>query len=195
MGKGYRLEHTVETEIMKVADQTLDMPFHTRTYRVPTSGAMRGEKGDVRTKIPWDVPVQFMIECKDRRQETKKQGRIVRIEKLWLTKCWAEAESEKMMPMFIFAFKGAMRRRIWCVLRTSDYDASGLWSAFKGSEMPGRPVTETEKSLIVSLDEINTYGNSTTANVRRFRHEDLIFMQFDIFLATLAVRLGKDETV
>lgn len=115
--KGYRLEHDLEAKLMALAGQTLDIPIHKRTYRVPTSGAMRGEKGDVRTNLP-NLPYQFTIECKDRKIITQRHGRVFRLSKAWLDKAWAEAHNEERWPMFVIAFKGSMRDRVWCILDT-----------------------------------------------------------------------------
>jgi hypothetical protein len=161
MGKGYRLEHCIESEFMRLASQTLDMPIHQRTYRVPTSGAMRGEKGDVRTNLP-QLKTQFTIECKDRRQITKKNGRIFRLSQAWIDKAWAEAGAENRWPMFVIAFKGSMQDRIWCVLDTEIY-AHIFESARSDS---GVQITFKKKSYILIQNDLKGHDHIGFGNGR-----------------------------
>jgi len=111
--KGYGFEHEIERALMDVCNQTPDMQLSQRTYRVPTSGAMRGEKGDIRTRFPWDSK-QWMIECKARRQKSVK-GSYIRLEKAWFKKCEEEAKEVGMIPVLAFSFKGKTKNRIWFI--------------------------------------------------------------------------------
>ena len=112
--KGYKLENDIENFLLKLAEQSRDLPMWKRCHRVPQSGAIRGEKGDV---ISVDVPFfdkQLMFECK-RRKERLKTGMLFTLPERWLTKNEDEAYSYELRPIFVGAFTSARHWRMFVV--------------------------------------------------------------------------------
>lgn len=127
MHKGYALEHDIEQYFLDVDGKTRDMAIigetgHIqRTFRVPNSGALAALKGDVRTSIPW-LPQQIMVECKHRRCRLAGNKMAYHMDMTVVQKNIDEADAAGMMPVFVFAFKGAMKNRIQAILRTKDWE-------------------------------------------------------------------------
>ena len=172
--KGYGLEHYVEQSILKKSKQDLSISLFHRTYRVPSSGAIRGEKGDVKTNIPWKFDFQFMIECKDRKCVNKKDGYIFRLNLNWVTKNVKEAIEDKRKPLFVFAFKGSKTDRVWCLFLKTDY-----FLLFKN------PVIKTDikikrKSLVLVKNKIKNF---------MLLLNEYVLVNFDLFLKVIEENL------
>ena len=130
--RGYIFESEIEDFFLGLTNQKKSDPilkanktgmiYLNRSFRIPTSGALDGMKGDILTAIPW-LPKQFKVECKIRREKTKKEGRIFRLELDWVRKNNEEAEEDNQIPILTFAFKGdTTGNRVWWLLRNYDYD-------------------------------------------------------------------------
>ena len=128
MNKGYLFERECELWFCEVAGQDPKESPDKRSYRTPSSGAIRGIKGDIRTKIDF-LPSQLLVECKARGSETKKDGSIVRLEKEWFTKAAEEAEAEGCIPVVLISFKGSRQCRIWAALTRQDCEKLKIPSA------------------------------------------------------------------
>jgi hypothetical protein len=129
--KGYAFESEIEDFFLSLTGQTKQDPILkadsrglikvNRSFRIPTSGAMESMKGDILTAIPW-LPKQLKVECKARTDETKKEGRMIVIEKEWIIKNNEEARVDNQIPILTFSIKGVREGRIWWLLRQTDFD-------------------------------------------------------------------------
>jgi hypothetical protein len=124
--RGYGLEHETEIYFLDLNGQTNKDPIINakkgtinRTFRVPASGALAALKGDVRTAIPW-IKRQIMVECKDKRKKSKDGSQFYRMKMDIVQKNIEEAEAAEMLPVFLFAYKGAMFNRKQVVMRQKD---------------------------------------------------------------------------
>lgn len=128
--KGYIFESEIEDFFLALTNQKKKDPIlktdHTgmirvnRTFRIPTSGAMESMKGDVLTAIPW-LPKQMKVECKNRRERTKKDGPIFSIEIDWIEKNNAEAAADRQLPVLTLKFKRTPTHRVWWLMRERDF--------------------------------------------------------------------------
>jgi hypothetical protein len=125
--RGYGLEHETEIYFLDLNGQTNKDPIIGqtgnigRTFRVPASGALAALKGDVRTAIPW-IKKQIMVECKDKRKKSADGSQFYRLRMDIVQKNIEEAKAANMIPVFLFAYKGAMFNRKQVVMRRKDLE-------------------------------------------------------------------------
>jgi hypothetical protein len=125
--RGYGLEHETEIYFLDLNGQTNKDPIIGqtgsigRTFRVPASGALAALKGDVRTAIPW-LKKQIMVECKDKRKKSADGSQFYRLKMDIVQKNIEEAQAANMIPVFLFAYKGAMFNRKQVVMRKKDLE-------------------------------------------------------------------------
>jgi hypothetical protein len=168
--RGYGLEHEIEQYFLQYGDQTAQMPFEQRTFRVPFSGMMASLKGDVRTHISW-LPKQFIIECKERKTVTKKKGQVFRLPKEWLLKLEEEAKIDDRIPILIFSFKGARNCRLNVIVNDSFINTFGV--GFKNRLNSSKPYEFKKKCYIFVKDSF------TEASI--FDLDGYIVMSWKIF--------------
>lgn len=117
--KGYPFEHSIEEDLLQLGEQKRETPLFERSHRIPTSGAARGMKGDVRSNIPWLRP-HWIIECKHHRQSLAAGSSYKFYEKDWLD-LQRDAASygtpKDYAPVFIFCFKGQKNASYCCMSR------------------------------------------------------------------------------
>jgi hypothetical protein len=121
MNKGYPLEHEIEQWVLNIEGKTLDESLESRSFRVPYSGALRGFKGDVRTRIT-KLPKQLLIECKARKEKSKGESKSFRIIKEWLDKNYDDAVKENMWSVVIISFKGSTKNRLHAIIPLDHFE-------------------------------------------------------------------------
>jgi len=113
--RGYALENQTENFLLTLADQSRDLPMSLRSHRITSSGAMRGDKGDViSVGIPF-LSKQLLFECK-RRKESTKGGMSFTLPEAWLTKNEGEANMYNCTPIFLGAFTSGAKWRKFIVV-------------------------------------------------------------------------------
>ena len=114
--KGYPFESSIEAWALQLEGKTRDDNMEERSIRVPTSGAMRGMNGDIRTRFHW-LDKQLLVECKSRQNaSSKKDVRSIRLEKEWLDKNYEEAIKDKRLSAVIINYKATKHNRIHVVM-------------------------------------------------------------------------------
>lgn len=116
---GKRLESEIEDHFLTLTGQTRHDDVRFRTHRIANSGSMDSDKGDIITIIPFLVK-QLLIECKRRASNTKKDGPIIDIPFLWLTKIEEEATNRRCLPIVTFGYKGPREKRLQTICRCKD---------------------------------------------------------------------------
>lgn len=116
---GKAFESEIEKDLMDLVGQTRDGDARFRTRRIFSSGNAMSDKGDVITCID-QLPKQILIECKRRRTKSKKQGVFFSLDYSWLDKIKEEAERRGCIPLFVFAFTGVKKNRIWAMYQISN---------------------------------------------------------------------------
>jgi hypothetical protein len=113
---GYPFEHLIESWALSLENKTINGNMEERSIRVPTSGAMRGMNGDIRTRFPF-LDKQLLIECKSRQNASTKAGiRSVRLEKEWLDKNYEESIKDKRLSVVMINYKATKHNRIHVVM-------------------------------------------------------------------------------
>lgn len=103
--KGYDLEHWVERFFLDLFKISSKSPVLSETgkilrpFRVPSSGALSCLKGDV--IVPNFLGQTLVIECKRRKERTKKRGYQFSLRLDWLKKIQEEAKDS--VPVFVFS--------------------------------------------------------------------------------------------
>jgi len=113
--RGYQLESFIERFLLDLADQKRDTAMSLRCHRITSSGAMRGDRGDV---ISVNIPFfdkQLLFECK-RRKERLKQGMGFTLPESWLIKNETEAKEYDCHAIFVGAFTAAQTNRMFVVV-------------------------------------------------------------------------------
>lgn len=115
--KGYAFESSIEKLFLRLAGQSRDLPLFERVHRIPSSGAMRGAKGDILVpNIPW-LGKTWCIEAKHYRQGSKRAGPSYRFQ----LRDWRDIERDSLtyknaVPIFAFRFKGTKLATTYYVL-------------------------------------------------------------------------------
>ncbi len=155
--KGYAFESEIEDFFLRLTGQTKQDPILksdsqglirlNRTFRIPTSGAMESMKGDILTAIPW-LPKQLKVECKIRRQKSKKEGRIFTLELEWIRKNNEEGLADNQIPLLTFAFKGETTgNRTWWLVRATDYEYLGKLPSMSYKTCPTGVLNKNQDKL------------------------------------------------
>lgn len=114
--RGYFFEHFCENWALQLEGKTINDDMEQRSIRVPTSGAMRGMNGDIRTRFNW-LDKQLLVECKSRQNaSSKKDVRSIRLEKEWLDKNYEEAIKDKRLSAVMINYKGTKHNRVHVVM-------------------------------------------------------------------------------
>lgn len=120
--KGYDLEHWTERFFLDLFGISPKKPILDergrilRPFRVPSSGALSSLKGDV--IVPDFLGSQLVIECKRRKERTRKRGYQFSLRFDWLKKIQEEAGDS--IPVFVFSLTGV--RGKYFVFREEDFN-------------------------------------------------------------------------
>lgn len=120
--KGYDLEHWTERFFLDLFGISPRSPILDetgkilRSFRVPSSGALSSLKGDV--IVPNFLGFSLVIECKRRKEKTKKRGHQFSLKFDWLKKIQEEAKDA--IPVFVFSLTGVKGK--YFVFREKDFD-------------------------------------------------------------------------
>lgn len=202
--KGYAMESEIEDFFLRLTNQTKEDPILktdssgliklNRSFRVPTSGAMDSMSGDIITAISW-LPKQLKVECKTRRQKTKKDGRIFVLELDWVRKNNREADIDHQMPVLVFAFKGdTSGNRLWWLMRVNDWHDLRARSSdprnLRIPKCPGLVLNKKQDRLKIihsQLSELSTIGDMGELAIDHLFYYLIPHSEFHVLMESLRV--------
>lgn len=133
--RGYQMEREIELFACKNLNQDPKADFFKRSYRTATSGTHND--GDVRIRSA-NMPFMIAVECKHRTLQYKGDYAF-RLDKEVLEHIIAEAKNTKepthefSLPTVCFAFKRAVRGRVWFIFPFVDLLR---WIDLKDMDLP-----------------------------------------------------------
>lgn len=183
--KGYQLEHETEDFLLELAGQSRDTPMSDRCHRIPTSGAMRGDKGDVVSIGISFFPKQLLFECK-RRKEKYKGGKSFTLPEAWLTKNEGEAAERDAYAIFLGAFTNGQEHRKFIVMNPDTFQQFLKIPLFKSSQ----DIQANKKgNFKIRKTDLDTHWNASLTNVLNLKgNSTWILFSYDYFVKLLHIQ-------